>query len=212
MQEKSLAKVSRLLDQAERSAGQGERDHAYQYSLKATDLAPNDARAWYLRSQSAISREERLVCLSRVYALDPRFPRADGEIFLALKELLEQDPSLTYVHETKDLYQVKSGSDLLINVPKNRAHEELFIKRPVHPLKPAFDWLNVALVALFLGGLGAFLLAPVAVVKIFQQQRQLKDHADRVRLRIVVILSILIWFLSIPLSLLFVIHFLAWGA
>ena len=212
MQERTLANITQLLDQAERSVGQGKREHAYQYSLKATDLAPNDARAWYLRAQSALSREERLVCLSRVYALDPGFAPANGEIFTALKDLLDQDPSLTYVNETKDLYQVKSGLDLLINVPKNRAHEELFIHREPHPLKPAFDWLNLALVALFLGGLGAFLLAPVAVAKIVQEQGQLTHHADRVRLRVVLILSILIWLLSIPLSLLFVIHFLAWGA
>lgn len=202
--------VSRLLEEAEQAAQQGKREKAYRDSLQATNLAPEEPLGWYIRSKTAPSREEQLVCLSRVYSLNPGFPKAKGEMYAALRELLKREPSLAYVHETKELYQVKSGMDLLLNVPKNRSYEELYLRRPAGPLKAAFSWLNMALFTLFLGGVGAFFLAPLTALRALLLQRFIKNRRDRVRVWVILILSALIWLASIPLSLLFLMHFVSW--
>lgn len=211
MQETADNRLSRLLVDAEQSAQQGNQQKAYRSSLKATGLAPEEPLAWYLRSRSAPSPEEKLFCLSRLYALDPDFPLANGAMHTALGELLKHDPALVYVDETPDLYQVRSGHHLLLNVPKNRAFEEHYLRRAASPLRPAFAWTNLALLALFLGGVGAFLLAPVGAVTAFIQRRKSRHAQDRARLLILLIACALIWLASIPLSLLFLIHFLAWS-
>src|SRR5512139_3823123 len=115
--------ISRLLEEAEQSVRQGEREKAYQSSLRATSIAPDEPLAWYARAQAAPSREEQLMCLSRTYSLNPAFPDAKKDLRAAIQALVEQEPFLAYVHETEHFYQVRSGLDLLINVPKNRAFE-----------------------------------------------------------------------------------------
>ena len=127
MQNELQSTVSRLLEEAHAAAQQGEREKAYQISLEATRVAPDDPLAWYLRSRNAASHEEELMCLSRAYALDTKRPEARTGLRGAVQELLKKEPFLAYVYETEELYQVRSGRDLLINIPKNRAFETLLI-------------------------------------------------------------------------------------
>jgi hypothetical protein len=211
MQNELHSKVSQLLEDAEQAAQQGKREKAYRICLKATSLAPDEPLGWYLRSKAAPSQEEQLVCLSRVYSLSPDFPQAKGEMYAALRSLIKQEPSLAYVHETRDLYQVKSGLDLLLNVPKNRSHDEIYPQRKSGPLKAAFSWLNMSLLTLFLGGVGAFFLAPITAIRALLLQRYIQDRRDRVRVLVILMISTLIWLASIPLGLLFLIHFVSWG-
>lgn len=211
MRNELQTKVSRLLEDAEQAARQGKREKAYRASLKATNLAPDEPLGWYLRSKSAPSQEEQLVCLSRVYSLNPGFPQAKGEMHIALRGLIKQEPSLAYIDETRELYQVKSGIDLLLNVPKNRSYDELYLQRTGGPLKAAFSWLNMSLFSLFLGGVGAFFLAPMTALRALLLQRYIHDRRDRVRLLIILMISAVIWLASIPLGLLFLIHFITWG-
>ena len=199
--------VSRLLEEAERSLRQGLREMAYQSSLKATSLAPDDPRAWYLRSRAAPSKEEHLICLSRAYSLDPSLADARKELHSAVQKLLKQEPFLAYVHETEELYQVRSGLDLLINVPKNRAFEKPYLHREPSRLKPAFAWLYLSLFGLLLGGVGAVLLAPITAFQVLRLQTVPLFRADRVRLTIIMILTLLVWILSIPISWLFLVRF-----
>jgi hypothetical protein len=125
--------------------------------------------------------------------------------------LIKTEPSLAYVDETKELYQVKSGLDLLLNVPKNRSYDELYLQRTDGPLKAAYIWLNLSLFTLFLGGVGAFFLAPVTAIRALLLYRHIYHRRDRVRALIILTLSAIIWLASIPLSLLFLIHFMTWG-
>lgn len=204
--------VSRLLEDAEQALQQGKREKAYRSSLKATDLAPDEPLGWYLRSKTAPSQEEQLVCLSRVYSLKPDFPPAKGEMYIALRELIKKEPSLAYINETKELYQVRSGMDLLLNIPKNRPSAEHYLRRTISPLKAAYSWLNMALLTLFLGGVGAFFIAPLTALRALLLLLQTRGRPDRFRLLVVLIISALIWIASIPLALLFLIHFLSWGS
>jgi hypothetical protein len=211
MQEELRTRVSRMLEDAEQSAQQGKREKAYRTCLKVTNLAPGEPLGWYLRSQTAPSQEEQLLCLSRVYSLNPDFALAKGKMHAALQRLIKQEPSLAYVDETKDLYQVKSGLDLLLNVPKNRSYDEQYLQSTGGPLKAAYTWLNLSLFSLFLGGVGAFFLAPLTAMRALLLRRRAHYRRDRVRVLIILTLSAVIWLLSIPLSLLFLMHFLSWG-
>lgn len=207
MDKERQTQVSRLLEEAEESARQGNRETAYQSSLKATSLAPDEPLAWYLRSQTAPSLEEHLICLSRAYSLDPSLADARSELRAAVHDLLKQEPFLAYVHETEELYQVRSGRDLLINVPKNRAFEKPYLQKDPSPLKPAYRWLNLSFLALLLGGVGAVLFAPIAAFQVLRLQSRPLYRADRVRLLVIMILALLVWVVSIPISWLLLIRF-----
>lgn len=207
MQKKLQTEVSQLLEMGGQFAQQGKREKAYQSSLKATTIAPDEPLAWYLRSQTAPSPEEQLMCLSRAYSLDPAFPDARKELRAAVQALLKQEPFLAYVHETEVLYQVRSGLDVLINIPKNRVFEKPYLQKDPGPLKPAFRWLYVSLFALLLGGVGAFLLAPITAFQALRLRSFAAPGGDRVRVWVLLILSLVIWLASIPLSLLLLIRF-----
>lgn len=207
MQKELQTKISRLLEEAEQAALDGEREKAYQVSLEATRLAPNEPRAWYLRSQAAISQEEQLMCLSRAYSLDTARPEAKTELRTAVHNLLKQEPFLAYVYETQELYQVRSGRDLLINIPKNRTFEKPYLQRDPSALRPAFRWLYLSILGLILGGVGAVLLAPITVFQVLRLQTSSLSRSDRIRSLVIFIFSLIIWLASIPTSWLFLIRF-----
>ena len=200
MQKRLQTEVSQLLEEVGQLAQQGEREKAYQSSLKATSMAPDEPLAWYLRSQAAPSPEERLMCLSRAYSLDTAFPDAKKELRTAVQTLLKQEPFLAYVHETEEFYQVRSGRDLLVNIPKNRAFEKPYLQKTPEFSRPAFRWLSISLLALFLGGVGTLLLAPITAFQALRLQAASPSRGDRMRLWIVFILSVIIWLASIPIS------------
>ena len=140
------------------------------------------------------------MCLSRAFSLDPAFPDTHKELRSALQALLEREPFLAYVHETEQFYQVRSGLDLLINIPKNRAFEQPYLQRAPALTAPAFRWLTVSLAALVLGGVGAVLIAPLTAFEALRLQAQARARADHIRLWIVLGLSVFVWLLSIPIS------------
>ena len=207
MQTKLQSEAIQLLEEAGNFARQGKRQRAYELSLRATSMAPNEPRAWYLRSQNAPSREEQLMCLSHAYSLDPDHLEAKKDLRAAVHTLLKQEPFLAYVYETEQFYQVRSGRDLLINVPKDRAFETPYLKKKPGVAQPAFRWLMFALVALFLGGVGAVIFAPVAAFQALRLQASAPTDGERTRLLIVFILAVIIWLLAIPISWLLLIRF-----
>ncbi len=207
MQKELDASVSQLLQEADQYAKEGEREKAHQSTLKATAIAPDEAVAWYSRSRTAPSPEERLMCLSRAYSLNPALPGASADLRAAVQALLQREPFLAYVHETEEFYQVRSGLDLLVNIPKNRAFETPYLKMTPGLVDPAFRWLAASLLALLLGGVGAVLLAPVTAFQALRLQATSTSPADRLRLRIVLLLAVMVWLASIPVSALFLIRF-----
>lgn len=207
MQKNLQIEVSQLLEEAEQFARKGEREKAYLSSLRATSAAPDEPLAWYLRSQNAASVEEQVMCLSRAYSLDTAYPDAKKELRIAVQALLKQEPFLAFVHETQEFYQVRSGRDLLINIPKDRNFEIPYLQKAPGPSGPAFRWLSFALLALFLGGVGAVLIAPIAAFQALRLQASTPSDGERVRLLIVFILAVIIWLAAIPISWLLLIRF-----
>lgn len=207
MQKEIQTRASQLLEEAAQFARQGERERAYQTSLRATNVAPDEPLAWYVRSQNAPSAEEQLMCLSRAYSLDPAFPHARDELRMAIQDLLQQEPFLAYVHETEKLYQVRSGRDMLINIPKNRAYEKPYLQRAPGLATPAFRWLSFTLLALLLGGVGAVLLAPITAFQALRLQASSPSREDQARLWVIFVLAIFLLLAAIPISWLLLIRF-----
>lgn len=208
MQTELKSQVSQLLEEAQDYARQGEREKAYQVSLKATRVAPDEPLTWYVRSRNAPSHEEQLMCISRAYALDTKLPEARTELRTAVQELLQKEPFLAYVYETPELYQVRSGRDLLVNIPKNRAYETPYLKRNPGPVVPAYRWLYLSLIGLLLGGVGALVFAPIAVFQVLRIQSTSLSHADRIRAWVIFIFAVIIWLIAIPVSWLLLIRFI----
>ena len=207
MQKKPRTEVSQLLEEVGQFAQRGEREKAYQSSLRATSVAPDEPLAWYLRSQNAASTEERLMCLSRAYSLDPSLPDTQKELRTAVRTLLKQEPFLAYVYETESFYQVRSGRELLINIPKNRTFEMPYLKKKPGIAQPAVRWLSLSILALLLGGVGAVIFAPVAAFQALRLHASAPAEAERVRLLIVFLLAVIVWLAAIPVSWLFLIRF-----
>ncbi len=195
-----------LLAQAKHYAGQGNREKAYRLSLEATQKAPDDLEAWLWRANTAPSLEEKLVCLSRVYSLDPYYYRARPSMYNALHELIRREPYLGYINETDNLYQIKSGLEIYINVPKSRAIPEIYPAPGPGLLKSTYFWLILASLGLVFGGIGAVFLAPVAIIQSLFLQFKPLNHSERVRSLVALAAATVIWLAAIPIGLLFILH------
>ena len=139
-------RVDLLLEEAQGFTEQGQREQAYQLSLKATQIAPNDIDAWLLRADTAASLEEKLVCLSRLNSINPNWAPARERTYYALKDLLQQEPFHAYIDETDDLYRVKSGLELYLNVPKARAVPETYPAPNSFAMQSTYRWLAWSLI------------------------------------------------------------------
>lgn len=198
--------VDHLLADAEYYASQGERQQAYQYSLEATLKAPQEIQAWLWRADTAASLEEKMICLSRLCALNPHFLPARHKMHATLSDLLHREPFLAYIDETEELYRVRSGLDIYLNIPKSRAIPETYPSQQPGILNSTYKWLLVSAIGLLLGGIGAVFLAPVAVVKAFLLQLKPLSRSDQVRALVAFLLAVLIWLAAFPLGVLFVLH------
>jgi hypothetical protein len=207
MEKKLPTEISQLLEEAGIFVQQGEREKAYQSSLNATTLAPDEPRAWYLRAQNAPSTEERLMCLSRAYSLAPNDSETQEALRTSVHTLLKQEPFLAYVYETEEFYQVRSGRELLINIPKNRTFDIPYLKKKPGLAHLAFRWLSLSILALFLGGVGAVVFAPIAAFQALRLHASAPSEGERVRLLIVFLLAVIIWLAAIPISWLLLIRF-----
>jgi hypothetical protein len=101
---------------------------------------------------------------------------------------------------------VRSGRDLLINIPKSRAFEIPYLQKPSGPVQPALKWLYLAFIGLLLGGVAALIFASIAVFQSLRLLTSPLQPGDRVRVWIVLALSGLTWFVALPISWLFMIR------
>ena len=147
------------------------------------------------------------MCFSRAYSLDPDDQVTQEALRSAVQTLLKQEPFLAYVYETEAFYQVRSGRELLVNIPKNRTFEIPYLKKKPGFAQPAFRWLSLAILALLLGGVGAVVFAPIAGFQALRLHASAPTDGERMRLLIVFLLSVIIWLAAIPISWLLLIRF-----
>jgi hypothetical protein len=200
--------VEDILHEIERQVREGNRQNAYELSLKATQAAPRNVEAWRQRATLAPSLEERMMSVNRVNELDPDYQDRHHLSFFTMREALERDPFLAYHDETDDLYRAINAEQVVMSIPKQRAPAETFPPKLASPLQPAYRWLVLAFFGLLLAGLGTILFAPMAAVAAGQARSSLSSRSERVSATVVITLSVLVLLLGLNFAFLFFIHWI----
>jgi tetratricopeptide (TPR) repeat protein len=85
-----------VLDEGQRALREGDRAGAHDRFVRATELDPRNAMAWFWRGSSASDIDEALSCMEQVLAIDPADEAAkDARWWLRVQKLRERSPALT---------------------------------------------------------------------------------------------------------------------
>jgi hypothetical protein len=195
-----------VLQECERMIREGNRRNAYELSLKATESAPQNVQAWWLRATLAPSLDDRVMSVNRVNELDPDYQDRHHLSFFTVREALDRDPFLAYYGETDDLYRAVNAQQVVMSIPKQRVPAENFLLKQTSPLRAAYRWLVLAFLGLLVAGLGTILFAPLAALSARQARSALRSHSERVSSTVVITLSVLLLLLGLNFAFLFFIH------
>ncbi len=199
-------RLNQLMSESEKAIREGNRQRAYELSLQATKVAPENFEAWFLRATLSPSLEERLFCVNTLNELCPDCQDRHHVAFSAVKELLDRDPFLAYLEENPALYRVIGKNNQVLVIPKKRTpiKPTLSESEQPSPLKAAYSLLVIAIFGLLLAGIGALIFAPLAVLAAFQAPRS--SHAERVSFAILLILASLLFLIGLAFGYLFLLH------
>ncbi len=199
-------RMNQLLSESEKAIREGNRQRAYEFSLQATKVAPDNLEAWFLRATLAPSLEERVFCVNTMSELCPDCQDRHYVAFSAVKELLDKDPFLAYLEETEALYRVINKSNQVVVIPKKRTAITPTLAEQPNPLKTSYHLLVIAILGLLLAGVGALIFAPLAVLAALQARSSLRSHADHVSFTIVLLLAGLLFAIGLAFGYLFALH------
>lgn len=189
---------------ARQAAQSGQRQRAYQLSLEATNLAPDNVEAWFFCAALTNANEERLSALSKVLSLDPEHASARRDMYETLDRYRKQDPFLRYLGETETLYRVITGEGQFITVPKDRAVDAS--PNESGTLHSAYRWIGYSLAGLLLAGLGAMVCAPIAAALAWRAGHEAPGAEIRRRASLMLVAAIVMWAIGLLLSCLFLLH------
>ena len=200
-----------LIGESEKALREGNRDHAYQISLQAIKVAPNNTDAWLFCATLAPSMAERIFCVNHLNELAPGYHDRHGIAFFAFKELFDEKPYLAYLAETDELYRVINTDRVVLNIPKKRARFESYPpEQPTaSPLRLAYRWLILSMVGLLVGGIGTVVFAPMAAVAAIRADHSMGTRVERAQAMIVFLASSGLFMIGILFTILFALH---WGS
>ncbi len=185
---------------------EGELLRAHQLSLKATQTDPENLKAWLLCAETAPSIEQAVVCLNRANALRPLDPQAKQATYLLVRKLLGQDPFISYIDETEEVYTVRSGEQISVLVPKDRSVPAAYPTRRPAQLQNAYRWLRAAFLGLPLAGSGAILFAPLAAAAAIGLYFKAASKTNRIYSLVIIILSGGLWLVGLLLVVILLVH------
>jgi hypothetical protein len=199
-----------LIGESEKALRDGNREHAYQLSLQATKVAPDNTDAWLLCTTLAPSLAERVFCVNHLNELAPGYQDRHDIAFFALKELVDEKPYLAYLAETDELYRVLNTDRVVLTIPKKRAPFEPYPpKQPTAgPLHLADRWLIMAMVGLLVAGIGTVVFAPMAALAAIQADQSLGTRAERAKATVIFLASVGLFMIGVIFTILFVLHWL----
>lgn len=195
-----------LTKASEKAYKAGKRNDAYQLSIQATRLAPNDIGAWLKRLALAPSFEERVLCVNHLNELAPLRHDQNNIDYFTVKELLEKDPFLAYVEETDDIYRVINGNQTVVSIRKKRANTNKFSLEQTGPLKTAYRLLVLAFVGLLTAGLGTVIFAPLAGFSAIRAGQAFPSRPNLVNSIVIVSMAIVLFLIGSFFSILFLLH------
>lgn len=195
-----------ILDHVEEAVREGNPILAYERSLRATQVAPQDANAWFLRASLAPTLEERILCVNRLNELDPGHQDRHHIAFYTLKELLEINPCLAYLEESQDLYRVLRPDRQVLSIPKKRSDAGPPLYEIKDQLAAAKRWLTLAIVGLLSAGLLTLIFAPLAAWSAIFSGRSVNSRPVKVGSAILFLSSLALFIVGLFFSLLFAMH------
>jgi hypothetical protein len=200
--------VTDLLSASEKAVREGNGELAYQLSLQATQIEPNNVDAWLLRATLAPTLDERLACVNHLNELAPNFHDRYNVAFFTLKDLLDRNPFLRYLEETDELYRVVNAERMVLSIPKKRAPADPPPPEQPQPgpLRVAQRWLIVAIAGLLVAGLGTVIFAPIAAFAAIRAHQAEGSHVERVKSSVIVVVAFGLFIIGFLFSLLFVLH------
>lgn len=198
--------VTDLLLESQRASQAGDNQYAYELSLQATRIAPENVEAWLLRVALSPSFEERMICVNRLNELAPDHHDRYNLGHFTLRELLDRNPFLAYHEETDELYRVIHANQMMVSIRKKRAPAITFLAETASPLKNAYRWLMLAALGLLFAGLGTFIFAPLAGLSALQVGRAVRSRADRVNSIVVLTLAVILFMIGAGFTYLFALH------
>jgi len=202
---KQNQRVADLLTESEQAIRAGNSQQAYELSLRATQIDPENIEAWLLRATLAPSLEERISCVNRLNELAPGFQDRYNVAFFALKELLEKDPFLAYLEETDDLYRTVHA-DHVLSIAKKRAVQDSFPPKRSGPLTIAYRWLTMAVMGLLLAGIGTLIFAPLAALAALRVQESVHSRREQLQSTVVAVVAFGLFLIGILFTVLFLLH------
>lgn len=202
-----VERASHLLEEAQQAVKDGNDRRAYELSLQATQTAPDYAQAWALRTHLAPSLEEKIVCLNRLNELEPDHQGNHQITFHFLNEILDRDPFLSYMEETKDLYHVVNKDLMVLRIPKSRTATQPYPPEQASPLRPAYRWLALGMFGLLFAGIPTLIFASLAARSALNVSDSLgQQQASRIPCTLVEIGAILLFAVGCFFSVLFLLH------
>ncbi len=199
-------RINQLLSESEKAIREGNKQHAYELSLQATKVAPENLEAWFLRATLAPSLEERLFCVNCLNELSPDRQDRHHVAFSAVKESLDRDPFFAYLEETEALYRVINKNNQMVVIPKKRAAANPSVPEQPSPLKPAYRLLVMAIFGLLLAGVGTLIFAPLAALAALGAGPSLRSRSERVSSMVILIIASLLFLLGLAFAILFALH------
>lgn len=193
-----------LFTTAREAVRRGERQQARQLVDELVRRRPKHIELWLLQAAVASSRAERLAIISQALELNPDHSLAQRALYHTLNEQLEADPFLAYEGEDDALYRIVTADNVRVAVPKRRTPPAPFPPLERRPLDRAWRYLGLALVGLLPAGLGAVVLAPLALLAALRTLPSLAT--ERYERRLVIFLSFALWVVGLLLAALFALH------
>jgi hypothetical protein len=174
--------------------------------LNQDAAAQSEINTWLGRLENAATDEERLFYLSRIQALDPHNRRAAQLMTQNMKGYLRKDPSLAYLEENQDLYRVRTGRDLILVVPKNRAVPETYSPERFGQFGQAYRSLMWAVLGLLLSGPIAIFFGVLSVLAAFRAGLLSQGSRAWARVFVIVLISLIILAPAVALTYLLWLH------
>lgn len=192
----STRSITEILLETEKASREGNHQHAYELSVQATHIAPENVEAWLLRLAVAPSFDERVACVNRLNELVPNYRDRYNLAYFTQKELLDRNPFLAYLEETDELYRVRNGNGTLVSIRKKRTADSTPSELS-SDVRAAYGWLILAIVGLLSAGIGTFIFAPLAALSAIQAGRRPHSQSDWVNSVIVLTLAIFFFLLGL---------------
>lgn len=168
-----------------------ERERAREIYQNAVNVDPMNADAWLQLSYTAQDPRLALEYVQRAVDLRPNDPAIQAGLCYILSTRLKDDPYVEFLAETDKNYVVTMRNSRPVVIPKSRGKSEVY---PPTRLTDAervarmVGWMALGLVP---AGLGAFVLAPVAMRRAFKllRKRELPARDQRIALVSLVLAS-----------------------